>query len=249
VHYQAQVDLASGRLCGAEALVRWQHPTRGLLGPGEFIAVAEESGLIVRLGGWVLHEALRQLAQWRRGGLTLPQMSVNVSSLQLQRVGLSDSVREALSSTGVDAPGLCLELTESAIIESGPQVSETLNAVKQLGVKLALDDFGTGYSSLTYLRRFPIDELKIDRSFVSECDGDGNNAALTAAIIAMAHRLGLRVVAEGVETPQQLAFIRANGGDAFQGFLFARPLPAEEFAALLAPARSATPLRAAAKTA
>ena len=241
LHYQAQVDAASGRLCGAEALVRWQHPRRGLLGPSEFIGVAEDSGLIVRLGDWVLREALRQLAQWRCGGLLLAQVSVNVSSLQLQRAGLCDDVREALCSAGVDGSGLCLELTESAIIESGPQVTETLHAIKQLGVHLALDDFGTGYSSLTYLRRFPIDELKIDRSFVNDCDNDGNNSVLTAAIIAMAHRLGLRVVAEGVETAQQLAFIRSNGADAFQGYLFARPLPAIEFAALLKASRAAAP--------
>jgi diguanylate cyclase len=233
LHYQPQVDVLTGRVCGAEALVRWQHPQRGLLGPGEFIAVAEAAGLIVRLGNWVLREALRQLAAWRHSGLNLAQMAVNVSSLQLQRAGLCDDVRDALTSAGVEARGLCLELTESAIIDSGPQVTETLEAIKRLGVQLALDDFGTGYSSLTYLRRFPIDELKIDRSFVSDCDSDGNNSALTAAIIAMALRLGLRVVAEGVETAQQLAFIRANGAETFQGYLFARPLPADEFGALL----------------
>jgi diguanylate cyclase (GGDEF)-like protein len=242
LHYQAQVDVATGRICGAEALVRWQHPERGLLGPGEFIAVAEDAGLIGRLGNWVLREALRQLAQWRRGGLALPKMAVNVSSLQLQRAELCDDVRQALRDTGVHASGLCLELTESAIIDSGPLVTGTLESIKRLGVRLALDDFGTGYSSLTYLRRFPLDELKIDRSFVNDCDSEGNNSAITAAIIAMAHRLGLRVVAEGVETPQQLEFIRANGADAFQGYLFARPVSAAEFGAML----TAPPRRAAA---
>jgi diguanylate cyclase (GGDEF)-like protein len=239
LHYQAQVDTASGVLRGAEALVRWQHPSRGLLGPFEFIGVAEETGLIVKVGEWVLRESLRQLAEWRRAGLALAHVAVNVSGLQLQRAGLADVVRDALRISGVDAGSLCLELTETAIIESGPQVTDTLAGIKQLGVRLALDDFGTGYSSLTYLRRFPIDELKIDRSFVTDCDRDANNSAITGAIIAMAHRLGLRVVAEGVETPQQLAFIRANGADMYQGYLFAKPLPAEEFSRLMAGRRRA----------
>ena len=233
LHYQPQVDVASGRVFGVEALVRWQHPQRGLLGPGEFIAVAEETGLIVPLGHWVLREALRQLAAWRASGLVLPQIAVNLASQQLQRSELGDEVREALRTSGVDAQSLCLELTESAIIDSGPQVIATLESIKRLGVQLALDDFGTGYSSLTHLRRFPIDELKIDRSFVTDCETGGNNSALTAAIIAMAHQLGLRVVAEGVETRSQLAFLRANGADSFQGYLFARPLHADALGELL----------------
>jgi EAL domain-containing protein (putative c-di-GMP-specific phosphodiesterase class I) len=233
LHYQPQVGITSGRLCGAEALVRWLHPQRGLLAPAHFITVAEEAGLIGVLGDWVLRESLRQWAAWRREGLVLQQMAVNVSSLQLQNPGLCADVQEALRAAGAEASTLCLELTESAIIGSGPQVGETLAALKALGVKLALDDFGTGYSSLTYLRRFPIDEIKIDRSFVTDCDSDGHNAAITAAIIAMAHGLGLRVVAEGVETPRQLAVLRTHGADAFQGYLYARPLPAAEFAALL----------------
>jgi EAL domain-containing protein (putative c-di-GMP-specific phosphodiesterase class I) len=241
LYYQAQVDVTSGRLCGAEALVRWQHPQRGLVGPGEFISVAEEAGLIARLGDWVLREALRQLAAWRHEGLLLPQVAVNVSSRQLQRAELCDEVRQALSGSDVDAPRLCLELTESAIIDSGPQVTETLNRIKQLGVQLSLDDFGTGYSSLSHLRRFPLDEIKVDRSFVTECDSDRNNGAITAAIIAMAHRLGLRVVAEGVETPRELEFLRSHGAAAFQGYLYAQPLPAAEFAALLAPGPRSVP--------
>ncbi len=233
LHYQGQVDAVTGRLCGAEALVRWEHPRLGLLGPDAFIPLAEETGQIVRLGDWVLREALRQLAVWRRDGMALQKIAVNVSSLQLQRAELCDDVRAALDAAGVDATGLSLELTESAIIDSRPQVTETLESIKRLGVQLALDDFGTGYSSLTHLCRFPIDELKIDRSFVTDCDRNAHNSAITAAIIAMARRLGLRVVAEGVETPQQLAFVRASGADAFQGFLFARPMPAAEFGALL----------------
>ncbi len=233
LHYQAQFNVVSGRLCGAEALVRWQHPRRGLLGPGEFIAVAEETGLIVRLGRWVLHEALRQLAAWRRDGQWLPQMSVNVSGLQLERPDFVDELRAELEASGVEGHSLCLELTESAIIDSGPQVIDMLARMKRLGLQLALDDFGTGYSSLTHLRRFPIDELKIDRSFVSDVCSSDTIAAITEAVIAMATRLGLRVVAEGVETEPQLAFVRASGADVFQGHLGARPLPAEAFAALL----------------
>jgi EAL domain-containing protein (putative c-di-GMP-specific phosphodiesterase class I) len=219
-------------------LVRWLHPQRGLLGPGDFIAVMEETGLIGRLGDWVLHEALRQWQAWRVQGWVLPQIAVNVSGLQLQQASLTSKVRAALAATGADAEALCLELTETAIIDSHAQVTQTLHAIRQMGVRLALDDFGTGYSSLTYLRRFDIDELKIDRSFVTDCDPASpnfeNSAAITAAIVVMAHRLGLRVVAEGVETPAQLDFIRAQGADSFQGYLFARPLPAEEFAALFA---------------
>jgi EAL domain-containing protein (putative c-di-GMP-specific phosphodiesterase class I) len=177
----------------------------------------------------VLHEALHQLAAWRADGLVLPQMAVNVSSMQLQHPRLRDEVAAALGQTGLVGSDLCLELTESAMIDGGPQVTATLEAIKRLGVGLSLDDFGTGYSSLTHLRRFPIDEIKIDRSFVGDCGSAGGNAAITAAIIAMARRLGLRVVAEGVEEPHQLAFILENEADVVQGYLFARPLPAHEF--------------------
>jgi len=241
LHYQAQFNVVNGRLCGAEALVRWQHPRRGLLAPSDFIAVAEDAGLIARLGRWVLNEALRQLAAWRREGRRLPQMSVNVSGLQLQRADFVDELREDLQASGVDGRSLCLELTESAIIDSGPPVIDMLARMKRLGVQLALDDFGTGYSSLTHLRRFQIDELKIDRSFVSDLCTSDTIAAITEAIIAMATRLGLRVVAEGVETEPQLAFVRASGADVFQGHLGARPLPAEAFAALLTAQGSVVP--------
>ncbi len=241
VYYQAKVDVASECLCGAEALVRWQHPWRGLLDPGEFIAVAEDAGLIVRLGEWVLREAMRQTAAWQRSGLSIPQVAVNVSSQQLQRAELYDEVREALGAAGLGGSALCLELTESAIIDSGAQVTGTLEAIKRLGVQLSLDDFGTGYSSLTYLRRFPIDEIKIDRSFVSDCDSNADSSAIAAAIISMAHALGLRVVAEGVETAEQLEVMRDSRADALQGYLFARPLSADDFGALLAMALPKTP--------
>ena len=233
LHYQPKVDIASGRLCGAEALVRWQHPQRGLLGPGEFIGVAEDCGLIAPLGDWVLREALRQLAAWRRLGWALPQIAINVASQQLQRPGLVAGVRAALACSGIDATSLCLELTESAIIDSGPHTTRRLHELKALGLQIALDDFGTGYSSLSYLHKFPLDEIKIDRSFLAHCGGgDRHGEAITKAIIAMGHGLGLRVVAEGVETQRQLDFIRAQQCDVFQGFLFAQPLPAEECADL-----------------
>lgn len=247
--YQPQVGIADGRLCGAEALVRWQHPTRGRLGPAAFIEVAEESGLIVPLGQWVLGEAVRQMADWRRRGLPALPVAVNVSAAQLRRPGLADRVRAVLRECGLDGRQLGLELTESAIIDSGPEVVETLTAIKALGVRLALDDFGTGYSSLSLLRRFPLDELKIDRSFVAECAGRsegadragrieaaGNAAVITRAIIAMAHGLGLTAVAEGVETEPQLQVLRALRCDRYQGFLYSRPVSAAEIEALLSAA-------------
>jgi EAL domain-containing protein (putative c-di-GMP-specific phosphodiesterase class I) len=242
LHYQPKVDMASGRICGAEALVRWQHPQRGLLAPGAFIEVAEESGLIVPLGDWVLHETLRQVAAWRQLGLPPFTVAVNVSSLQLQRARMDRTVLDALARAGLDGASLCLELTESAIMDTGFNVTNTLQAIKEQGVRLALDDFGTGYSSLSYLRRFPIDELKIDRSFIVECHAGNNSAAIiTQAIIAMAHGMRLSVVAEGVETPQQLAFLRANACDQYQGYLYSRPVPASAFEALIPVAGASAP--------
>jgi len=250
LHYQPKVDMASGRICGAEALVRWQHPQRGLLAPGAFIEVAEESGLVVPLGDWVLHETLRQVADWRRLGLPGLTVAVNVSSLQLRRAHMDRTVHDALARAGLDGASLCLELTESAIMDTGFNVTNTLQAIKEQGVRLALDDFGTGYSSLSYLRRFPIDELKIDRSFIVECHAGNNSAAIiTQAIIAMAHGMRLSVVAEGVETPQQLAFLRANACDQYQGYLYSRPVPASEFEALFAAASSPADLASAAAAA
>jgi predicted signal transduction protein with EAL and GGDEF domain len=232
--YQPKVSMRDGRICGAEALVRWQHPLRGKLGPAAFIDVAEETGLILPLGAWVLGEAVRQVAVWRRAGLPALPVAVNVSSFQLRRPGLADTVRAALQEQGVDGGQLCLELTESAIMDTGASVADTLAAIKRLGVRLALDDFGTGYSSLSYLRRFPLDELKIDRSFIAECaGGQGSAAVITRAVIAMAHGLGLRVVAEGIETEAQLAFLRQQRCDQFQGYLYSPPIAAADFEALL----------------
>ncbi len=241
LYYQPKIDVADGHLCGAEALVRWQHPTRGLLLPGDFIRAAEEGGLIGQLGNWVLREALRQLAAWKKHHGVLAQVAVNLSSMQFQRAGLSREVQQALADARVTGSSLCLELTESAIIDSGPQVAQTLNEIKALGVQLALDDFGTGYSSLSHLQRFPIDEIKIDRSFLSDFQhADARTAgspktatAIATAIIAMGRSLGLRVVAEGVENQAQLEFLRAQGCHAYQGFLHSQPLSANAFGALL----------------
>jgi len=188
----------------------------------------------VPLGEWVLGETLRQVAAWRQMGLPALTVAVNVSSLQLRRAHMDRTVHDALSRAGLDGTSLCLELTESAIMETGFNVTNTLHAIKEQGVQLALDDFGTGYSSLSYLRRFPIDELKIDRSFVSECHAGNNSAAIiTQAIIAMAHGMLLKVVAEGVETSQQLEFLRRNACDRYQGYLCSRPVPAKDFEALI----------------
>ena len=233
LYYQPQVAIDSGTLSGAEVLLRWQHPRRGVLSPQAFLGTAEEAGLLREIGAWVLFEALQQFAKWRGEYQAPPMISVNVSSQQLNEPDLSEQIREALAATGVPGHCLCLELTESAIIESGTQVTETLAAVKQLGVHLALDDFGTGYSSLTHLRRFPMDELKIDRSFVVDCDKVGSASKLTAAIIAMARSLDLRVIAEGVETAGQLDFMRTHQADSIQGFICARPMPAQDFGALM----------------
>jgi len=228
--FQPKVDVATGRVKGAEALLRWQHTERGQIGPGEFIPLAEETGLIVPFGNWVLRTACEQLAQWRDSGLDDLGIAVNVASLQLKEGNLLGEVRKALDATGVDPARLTLELTESAVIEHAKENIETLTSLHSLGVRLSLDDFGTGYSSLSYLERLPIDELKIDRSFVSRIDAEGDDAPIVSAVIAMAQRLGLRVVAEGVETEAQRNYLKRHRCDLYQGYLFAKPLPPEECA-------------------
>ncbi len=228
--FQPKVDVATGRVKGAEALLRWQHAERGQISPGEFIPLAEETGLIVPFGSWVLRTACEQLVQWRESGLDDFGVSVNVASLQLKEGNLLGEVRKALDATGVEPARLTLELTESAVIENAKENIETLNSIRALGVRLSLDDFGTGYSSLSYLERLPIDELKIDRSFVKKIDAAGDDAPIVNAMIAMAQRLGLRVVAEGVETEAQRNYLKRHRCDLYQGYLFAKPLPPEECA-------------------
>ena len=237
--YQPKVRVQNGRGTSAEALVRWMHPERGMVSPVEFIPVAEETGLIVPLGEWVLRAACAQINAWKSAGLRVPRISVNVSGEQFRAGRLSRTVAGVLQSSGVDARYLSLELTESAIMDDAPANVRTLHELKELGLALAIDDFGTGYSSLSYLKRFPLDELKIDRSFVSGVDTDPDNHAIVAAIIAMAHGLGLTVVAEGVETREQLAVLKLRSCDECQGFLFSKPIGAEAITKMLGGAPAA----------
>lgn len=233
LHYQPIVDLASGRITGCEALIRWQHPSRGMVSPGDFIPLAEETGLIVDIGNWVLIEACRQAKAWQTAGLPPLVVSVNLSARQFRKDDLAQSVQLVLEQTGLDASLLDLELTESMIMDDSIGAVRTMQDLKKLGVVLSLDDFGTGYSSLNYLRRFPVDTLKIDRSFVGDVASDPSCASVTTSIIAIAHNLKLKTVAEGVENREQLAFLAGCGCDSYQGFVFSKPLSAQQFAALI----------------
>ncbi len=233
LHYQPQFDAKTGRIVAAEALVRWRSPDHGLLQPGDFIPLAEESGLIVPLGEWVLRTACAQTRVWQEAGLPEIRIAVNVSSHQVQKGGLREAVERALRDARLDASLLEIEITESALIDDAPEVVETLSALRGLGVRLALDDFGTGYSSLSHLVRFPFDALKIDRCFVNEIGAEGQGNAIIAAVVAMARRLQLTVTAEGVETAEQQEFLRAEGCDLLQGFLTGRPVEAEVLEVLL----------------
>ncbi len=237
LHYQPLIELATGRIRGAEALLRWQHPELGLVPPGEFISIAEVSGLIVPIGQWVLQTACAQAAAWRESGYPL-SVAVNLSSRQFQQADLVFQVTEALQQTGLSAASLDLEITESNAMQNAELSISTLWDLKNLGVSLSMDDFGTGYSSLNYLKRFPIDRIKIDQSFVRDVTRDPDDAAIAAAIIAMAHGLKLTAVAEGVETEAQLEFLRAQACDEMQGYLFSRPIPAAQFDELLDSSRT-----------
>ncbi|MHB1143373.1 MAG: putative bifunctional diguanylate cyclase/phosphodiesterase [Thiobacillus sp.] len=228
LHYQPLVNLADGRIVATEALVRWKHPQLGFVDPARFIPVAEDSGLIAPLGEWVLRQACLQLKQWHALGIQLPRMVVNLSPRQFREKNLVQIFSGVFRETGVESRWLGLEITESAIMENPEATIGVLKELKALGIELSLDDFGTGYSSLSYLKRFPIDKLKIDQSFVHDITTDPDDEAMVTAIIAMAHHLNIRVVAEGVETEAQLAFLREHGCDEYQGFLFSRPLPADE---------------------
>lgn len=233
LHYQPLVDIASGRIVATEALVRWNHPQLGHIGPDRFIPVAEETGLIVPLGEWVLRQACMQLAQWREQGIHPPRMVVNLSPRQFRQKHLLRNFYRVLSETGVDPHWLGLEITESVIMDN-PEISiAVLEELRALGFQLSLDDFGTGYSSLSYLKRLPIDKLKIDRSFVNDITSDVDDEAMVGAIIVMAHQLDIDVVAEGVETPEQLEFLRDHDCDEFQGYLFSRPQLPENLTVLL----------------
>jgi EAL domain-containing protein (putative c-di-GMP-specific phosphodiesterase class I) len=233
VFYQPVVSLKSGRIVGAEALARWQHPRIGMIHPPEFIPLAEETGLIIPLGERVLHLVCEQIADWRQQGLPPTRIALNISARQFRQDNLPGLVREALVRFGLPGNTLVFELTESMVMHDIENAIATLRELKQLGVALALDDFGTGYSSLAYLKRFPIDALKIDRSFVRDIDTEADDAAIANAVIAMAHSLGLDVIAEGVENEAQLELLREHECDEFQGYFFSRPVPAEEFVLML----------------
>jgi len=233
LHYQPKVDMASGRITGCEALVRWQHPLRGMVMPNNFIPLAEETGLIVPLGAWVLEEACRQIRAWQAEGLPSLSVAVNLSARQFRKGDLPLLVREILQKTELDPNLLELEMTESMVMDNPAKAISIMEGLKLIGARLSLDDFGTGYSSFASLSRFPIDHLKIDRSFIVDIVTNPNSATIATSIIAMAHHMRLKVIAEGVETEAQLAYLRKHGCDEVQGYFFSRPLPADEFDALL----------------
>jgi diguanylate cyclase (GGDEF)-like protein/PAS domain S-box-containing protein len=233
LHYQPQVDLKTGQIVGMEALIRWKHPELGMVPPSRFVGVAEDTGLIVPIGAWVMRTACAQNKAWQDAGLGRLRVAVNLSARQFSATELLPGIEQVLRDTGLDPSCLELELTESLFMSDVTPAVELLHRMKALGIKLSIDDFGTGYSSFSYLSRFPIDVLKIDRSFVNDITHDANDAAIVASIIALAHNLRLSVIAEGVETAEQLDYLRHQGCDEMQGYYFSRPLPAQEFEQLL----------------
>ncbi len=234
LHYQPQVSLTTGQVVGVEALVRWLHPTLGLLSPAEFIPLAEQTGLIVRLGDWVLRRACRQSRAWQRAGLPPVMVSVNVSARQFRERDWVGQVAAALAESDLDPQWLELELTESLIMQDPRKAVMTMQALRDLGVQIAIDDFGTGYSNLSSLNTFPISRLKIDQSFVRGLPAALGSSAITGAVISLGNQLGLNVIAEGVETAAQMEFLRDRGCDAVQGYLVGRPMTAQAVEARLA---------------
>ena len=234
IYYQPQHDLADGRLVGAEALLRWHHPELGLVSPDRFIPIAEDSGLIVPIGAWVLKQACLQAMAWLKAGHPLNRLAVNLSGIQIQRGHIVETVSRVLEETGLPPMRLELEITETYIMRQAERDIRVLEELRDLGVRLAIDDFGTGQSSLGYLKRLPVDQLKIDRSFVMDTPHNGDDTAIVSAIVALGHSLRLEVLAEGVETPEQEALLRELGCDKAQGFYYSKPVEASQFAALLA---------------
>jgi predicted signal transduction protein with EAL and GGDEF domain len=233
LHYQPKIDLQSHMIVGVEALIRWQHPKLGLVPPLQFLPIAEDCGLILPIGRWVLREACLQAHAWRQAGLPPIAIAVNTSALEFRDKNFLENTRATLGDTGLEPHYLEFELTESVLMQDGEFTNSMLRALTDLGVKLAIDDFGTGYSSLSYLRQFPIDALKIDRSFVNCVTSNPDDAAIVGAVIGMGKSLKLRVVAEGVETPEQCQFLLAQHCDEGQGYYFSRPVAAKDIAALL----------------
>jgi EAL domain-containing protein (putative c-di-GMP-specific phosphodiesterase class I) len=242
LHYQPNVHLATGETVGMEALVRWRHPQKGMVMPADFIPLAEETGLIVPIGDWVLQEACRQNKAWHDKGLPKLRVAVNISAIQFHQKNLLDSVAKALKRSGLAPQYLEVEITESVVMQKASEAIVTLGELAKMGVHISIDDFGTGYSSLSYLKRFPLHTLKIDRSFIRDLSDSADDAAIVSAIIAMAHSLRLKVVAEGVETRDQLRLLHTLGADQYQGYYRSKPVAAGEFERVLAlPPRSDTP--------
>jgi diguanylate cyclase (GGDEF)-like protein/PAS domain S-box-containing protein len=233
LHYQPKVNLKTGAITSVEALVRWQHPERGPLLPGQFLTIAEDNGMIVPIGRWVLYEACRQTREWLDAGLLAVPVAVNISSQEFRSEQFLESVQVALKNSSLDPRFLELELTETVLMRHAESTTHTLGQFKALGVRLAVDDFGTGYSSLSYLRRFPIDTLKLDRSFVQEITTNADDAIIVSAVISLGKSLKHRIIAEGVETAEQLVFLQAHSCDEGQGYYFSRPVTAQQFAKLL----------------
>ncbi len=233
LHYQPQVDLYTNKITGVEALVRWQHPKRGLLPPSKFISLAEESGLIVPLGDWVLRTATKQIKAWQDAGFHSLRVAVNLSARQFRVMRLDDVINRVVTESGLEPHSLVLEITESCAMQNVEYTISTLNTLKKMGIKISMDDFGTGYASLSYLKRFPLDILKIDRSFVNGLHSYHDDWAIASAIVAMAHRLKLKVLAEGVENAEQLVFLRTLKCDEMQGFYFSKPVPVNKLTKLL----------------
>ena len=235
LHYQPKVNLKTGAVVGAEALIRWAHPTRGPLSPSKFLRWRKrETGLILLMGVWVLREACMQAKSWKDAGLSAGTMSVNVSTVQFQDEGFLADLLAVVKETGMDPHSLELEVTERVLMKNIEVSVSILNAVRDIGMRVAVDDFGTGYSSLSYLRRFPLDTLKIDQSFLHKIHVAPDDTTIVSAIIGMGRNIGLRVIAEGVETAEELEFLKANDCDEAQGYYFSQPAPAEEFVKLLA---------------
>jgi EAL domain-containing protein (putative c-di-GMP-specific phosphodiesterase class I) len=227
LHYQPKASLITGNITGFEALLRWQHPAHGLVPPLQFISVLEDTGLIVSVGEWVMRTVCEQIRKWQDQGLAPHPISVNLSARQFQQQDLDAIIGKTLEITEIDPRLLEFELTESVLMKEAETAANALQNLKSFGVQISMDDFGTGYSSLAYLKRFPLDVLKIDRAFIRDVTTDPDDATITVAMIKLAHSLGLKVVAEGVETRAQLHFLIENGCDEMQGYYFSRPLPLE----------------------
>ena len=228
LYFQPQLNVHTGKINAAEALVRWIHPTRGIVSPARFIPIAEDTGLIIPLGDWILKEALRHLKQWDEMGLPKISIAVNLSAIQFQQEDLAGTIEKILSDSGVSPDRLELELTESVVMQDARKADNILSRLSRVGIKLAIDDFGTGYSSLSYLKRFAVDRLKIDQSFVRDMTHNYDDAEIAQAIINLGHTLGLEIVSEGVETKEQLELLKKQGCDIIQGYYVSRPMPAAD---------------------